>query len=390
MKNSSGTTQSTSVTGTGTVLVYPASNNTTTSARTATLTVAGTIETSKSTAISLSQAAMLTVSATVTPTSSGTVKINDGTASATPSTTFHSGASVKFQAVPATGYEFVKWSNNSTTNPLTLTNQTASVSLTATFEQTIVNNDGTPPYILYWDSSTSTMQVGAWGGALTASNYASKMLFFKFGGVVGFTNGETWNTSTSIKFNPVVGTTITGYGTDYATSALPSIPSFTTTDYNNGIRDVSGSNYHTLANVKAGKGDPCKLVGLTVAQIQSGVIDNGLYRLPTNAENVAFFGSSSGSNEATYSTWTANQANEASPGTRTFLKSDPANAVLPAAGYRDYSSGGVYNRGTYGYYWSSTPDSSAYGYFLCFNSGNVGPSDTSGYGVGVAVRCAAK
>jgi hypothetical protein len=233
------------------------------------------------------------------------------------------------------------------------------------------------------------MQVGAWGDALDATNYASKMLFFKFGGVVGFTNGETWDTSTSIKFNPSLAE-ITGYGTSPADSALPDVPGFTTTDFYNGISNVSAATYHTLANVKAGKGDPCKLVGLTVAQIQAGVYDNGLYRLPTLAENQTFFGNESTSNDTTYSTWTANDANEANPATRTFKMSDPANAVLPAAGFRYYIGGTVDNRGTHGYYWSSTPVGSDGGHYLYFNSGLVYPSYSYYYGQGYAVRCVAK
>jgi uncharacterized protein (TIGR02145 family) len=260
------------------------------------------------------------------------------------------------------------------------------VTLTATFGRG-VHNDGTFPYILYWDEASQTMQVGKWGGALNASNYASKMLFFKFGGVVGFTNGEDWDTSTSIKFNPSL-TAITGYGSSQNDSALPDIPSFTTTDYNNGISDVSSATYHTLDNVLAGKGDPCKLIGLTVAQIQAGVIDNGLYRLPTRSDNHTFFGSSSTSNDETYSTWTANDYNETNPGTRTFHKSDPANAILPAAGWRSYNGGTVGERGKHGYYWSSTLKDSTGGYYLDFVSTNVGPSHGSYYyGNAFAVRC---
>jgi hypothetical protein len=255
-----------------------------------------------------------------------------------------------------------------------------------------VFTDDTPPYILYWDSETETMQVSAWGDALAPSNYASKILFFKFGGVVGFTNGETWDTSTSIKFNPAVGTTITGYGTSNNASALPDIPSFTVADYNNGIRDVSGSGYHTLANIRAGKGDPCKLVGLTVAHIRAGVYDSGLYRLPTDTETQTFFGSLEGSNDPTYSTWIANGTSESDPATRTFHKSDPVNAVLPAAGWRHYTGGTVYNRGTSGHYWSSTPVDSTHGYGLFFTSDGVNPSGRNGnyYGVGFPIRCVAQ
>lgn len=45
--------------------------------------------------------------------------------------------------------------------------------------------------------------------------------------------------------------------------------------------------------------------------------------------------------------------------------------TLPAAGYRS-CSGSVYNVGSYGYYWSSTPDGSDDAWYLRFGSGSVG------------------
>ena len=44
--------------------------------------------------------------------------------------------------------------------------------------------------------------------------------------------------------------------------------------------------------------------------------------------------------------------------------------VLPAAGYR-YCDGGVFDVGSYGYYWSSSPDGSEYAGYLYFDSGEV-------------------
>lgn len=38
---------------------------------------------------------------------------------------------------------------------------------------------------------------------------------------------------------------------------------------------------HTLDAVKQGRGDPCRLVGLTLEEINNGVFDNGLWRMPT-------------------------------------------------------------------------------------------------------------
>ena len=49
---------------------------------------------------------------------------------------------------------------------------------------------------------------------------------------------------------------------------------------------------------------------------------------------------------------------------------------LPAAGYRN-SSGGMYNVGSSGYYWSSTPNGSDYAWCLYFSSGGVRMYDYS-------------
>ncbi|MDR1671713.1 MAG: hypothetical protein LBR57_04260, partial [Alistipes sp.] len=138
------------------------------------------------------------------------------------------------------------------------------------------------------------------------------MAHFKFGSVVGFdmTGNFTSGQMTAIRFNPT-NTTWTSYGSD-ATSGTGIIPGFDTSDYETGLRDVSASTYHNSTNVPLGKGDPCRLVGLTVAQIKAGSIDSGQYRLPTRAENQAFVGStSSQAAGSSYYTWTANGANAA-------------------------------------------------------------------------------
>ncbi|MCX6277751.1 MAG: hypothetical protein NT004_06620 [Bacteroidetes bacterium] len=59
---------------------------------------------------------------------------------------------------------------------------------------------------------------------------------------------------------------------------------------------------------------------------------------------------------------------------------------LHAAGYLYYSSGSLYNRGSDGYYWSSTQGSSTDGYNLVFNGGGSGVySNVKAYGF--SLRC---
>jgi hypothetical protein len=65
------------------------------------------------------------------------------------------------------------------------------------------------------------------------------------------------------------------------------------------------------------------------------------------------------------------------------------NAVYPAAGNRNYSSGSLNNVGTYGLYWSASPNSStSYGALgLYFGSGTVSVGYNAGRANGISVRC---
>jgi hypothetical protein len=60
----------------------------------------------------------------------------------------------------------------------------------------------------------------------------------------------------------------------------------------------------------------------------------------------------------------------------------------PAAGYRNYSSGGLSNVGSGGYCWSSSPDGTN-GYDLGFTSTSVNPSTNANRGYGISARCIA-
>jgi uncharacterized protein (TIGR02145 family) len=260
------------------------------------------------------------------------------------------------------------------------------------FSQLLVNLiEPTAPYILYWDATTGTMQLGKWSNQITAANYKTTMLVFKFGGVVGMDlNGTTFALS-NIKFNPTVDVSITGWGVIETNGEANMVPGFTAADYTAGIRNVSATTYHKIANVKEGKGDPCKLVGLTIEQIKAGVIDNGQWRLPTNIENQSFVGSSANQSAGSaYYTYTANAADSTNPAVCTFSAGTANGAQLPAAGYRFRNSGGISNLGDRGFYWSSEPYSGSGGYSLVLHDTTVFPSNADTYhryGMAMSVRC---
>jgi hypothetical protein len=248
--------------------------------------------------------------------------------------------------------------------------------------------------ILYFDTSDNNrLKIGRWGVDVTS---ISNMVFTQFGGVIGFTGVGSWNNTTSIKFNPTstasyAYTAINNYGkptTAWAGAASPL---------------VSDPAYHNDANLLLGRGDICKLVGLTSAEAQARVNANSLddydsgWRLPTNEENYVFIGvapdntTSSFNTSSGYYTWTGNGSNASNPGTGSFPKNKyyqaGVNAVtLPAAGRRQ-PDGSVLYQGTSGYYCSSTAYRSSSDYYLNINSSGVSPSSTSSYVFGFSVRC---
>ena len=84
--------------------------------------------------------------------------------------------------------------------------------------------------------------------------------------------------------------------------------------------------YHTYAKVKDGYGDPCRLVGIASADINESNFDNGLWRLPTNAEYI----------DATHSDWvTKNKIG----GRNVTIKGQAY--FHPASGYRPASNSGI-------------------------------------------------
>jgi hypothetical protein len=226
---------------------------------------------------------------------------------------------------------------------------------------------------IYFDEN-NVLQVGQWGAGEEVNSI--NMALFKYGSVVGFINGAAWNNSTSIKYNP---TTIENY-------TWAGLPVYATADYNANLRNVSANAYHTLANVKEGKGDPCRLVGMTVNQIQSLTSDAQLYalergwRLPTLEENVAF---------CLHPIWATKAVDSGTTEWSGYYF--PATAgvkenFLPAAGGRS-TSGTVMDQGSVGRYWMSTAASSGSGHNLDFSAGHMLSSHSNSKDYGFSIRC---
>ena len=148
-------------------------------------------------------------------------------------------------------------------------------------------------------------------------------------------------------------------------------------------------NYHTGANVKAGKGDHCKMIGKTGAQMQAmseaevDAYDSG-WRLPTDAEQALFIGVEPilpNNNKYTISNAKDNTFNSGyTVGT---------NGFLPAAGFiNTNASDGTQN--IMGTYLSNSPASNVIKYprRLEFGSGVVYYINSSDYRADAfSVRC---
>ena len=227
-------------------------------------------------------------------------------------------------------------------------------------------------------------------GKITAATYLTKMAFFKWGGLVGFdltgtTFTETASDTNAVKFNPQTTTPVTSYWTI----------GYQTANYN----DVSP----TLSEVQAGRGDQCKLIGITNAQIRSFTTQEQLdaalaarpdaykgWKLPSNPNNQTFTGVggfSSTYDNATQIVKSGGWASLDDPGVLTFTNS--GNAKLPAAGYR----GGDGNPGTLGSvggYWSlggGKTDTYDFGYVMTYDKNKITIyQDTIRYR-GYGVRC---
>ena len=266
---------------------------------------------------------------------------------------------------------------------------------------------------LTWDATA----YGGTGAYVLTTNFTDAGLFFRFGSVVGIfsglgsynqvlpgTNTSNFNAATHVVWSPV--NTITGTGAiGWAT-----IP-YCDTPYT-GIPFPINAAYHNVANVKAGLGDPCRLVGLDLNYIKNtpigsltlADIDNGEWRLPTKEENRDFLVLIQGINIAAGDHWwgvSGQSVHPVSPfGPGVAGVEMPGRGLggeskfLPANGMRSYSGSGEAGFfGSQGRYWSNETSpkvqSDDAAYSIGFNQGSVSGAGFGYYPIrhGFGVRC---
>jgi len=105
------------------------------------------------------------------------------------------------------------------------------------------------------------------------------------------------------------------------------------------------------------------------------------FRVPTNAQWAAVIANNTRSSTGSWAAGTANFGSAIHWGPNESTK----NLTLPAAGFRNTSNGALTNRGSNGYYWSST-ENGTYAFYLLFGSSNANTS-SSYRTYGFSVRC---
>lgn len=128
-----------------------------------------------------------------------------------------------------------------------------------------------------------------------------------------------------------------------------------------------------------------KIATTDVASLTIADIDNGLWRLPTDAENESFTGYEYVETNAHWTT-----LNGVPGGMFPSVTDGSVTTFLPAAGFRDDTTGMFSSAGNTGSFWSGTPfisESGLYGFYLSFYASNVYPSHDTYRENGFAVRC---
>ena len=220
-------------------------------------------------------------------------------------------------------------------------------------------------------------------------------LFFKYGSVVGLfsDHGKTKDltppaTASTDAFHPAEDVPFNITSTN--------IINWSNVPFTNSLK--IDESFHSITNVKAGLGDPCRLVGLNLAYIKATSdllltnddIDNHTWRLPTNQENIDLSGVPVGVNSTTVHWWSENAAGNISYGVAGGEFPSRSNGgifnFLPPVGQRNYSSGAIEFQCSYGLYRSSDGTGSNSN-VLTFWSSGITPNNSGQILYATSVRC---
>ncbi|MGL5979964.1 MAG: InlB B-repeat-containing protein [Phocaeicola sp.] len=191
--------------------------------------------------------------------------------------------------------------------------------------------------------------------------------------------------------NPKIGGAIFQFGSIIAWSSKngPAVvdfnPSNIASNWDNSWTVGATFPTHVINNLKAAKGDPCKLIGFTQKEIKDALnngtlLENKKWRSPEIDENIAFLNSG-------YSFWTTVEGTHGfyiGPGA---TSSGTGGEFFPAVGYRP-SENEVVNFTFATVLWSSSPFGSTSGNCTLFYMPNhVSESAELGHHVATSVRC---
>ncbi|MGL5958049.1 MAG: InlB B-repeat-containing protein [Phocaeicola sp.] len=180
--------------------------------------------------------------------------------------------------------------------------------------------------------------------------------YFQFGSVIAW-DGNAGATSSNVLFNPT-GSPITAWKADWTVGS-----SFPT---------------QTLDNIRRGQGDPCRLVGLTQNDFDKNKVDNGIWRLPSKEENIAY--------AQTHSTWTKFNDTYGYYIGPEATESGIGGEFFPAAGYRSKNEGTLAARGEGAGYWSNSLSGET-GITLAFTQSSLYPENEFPQAMGHPIRC---
>jgi|GEM_PF-1609207 hypothetical protein len=256
-------------------------------------------------------------------------------------------------------------------------NLTKRINVTQNAIYTPAHHSGWAGSNIYWDGTKLTFDDV---NNTARENYQG--VFFKWGSLWGIapngSNSSNWGTGITVyKLDSNGNHVASTFGNSWNGFPLPtaSITANRNRQYLYEITDAS-----------TGHGDICKYL----TEKAGGTIHGKKWRMPTSNEfeaaaNYSVIGSTP------WSTITSNNADGTQAiGTGRKKETDESGTTpfFPAAGYRTYGNGQLYNVGYYGYYWSGSPNSiSGYSLYFLSGSSNVSPDYNRNRTFGFPVRC---